>query len=161
MLPCMLGTQRPQSTVGACLVCLLDTVHCRKERERQRTLTVRCRRCGSEQADVRYADPQCQRDLVAVANCDHARACLLDLDFQALPRGVVDCEMFRAEITEKTQKLFPTEYAPALLKVQNQCSDHHAPIVVPYTTGIKLLAFALLTCAARRCKLQCVCRFQH
>lgn len=70
---------------------------------------------------------------LSVANCDHARACLLALDFQAEPAGVVSCDRFRSAITEATGDLIEPRYAPALLEVVNDCVQHKAPIVVPFS----------------------------
>lgn len=69
--------------------------------------------------------------VLLVANCDHARACLLSLDFEARPAGVVDADKFRKFISDNTNDLFDTEDAPALLDVIRACARHDAPVVVP------------------------------
>jgi hypothetical protein len=83
-----------------------------------------------------------------VANCDHARACLLALDFQATPVGAVDCSKFRKAVTEETGGLIEKDYADNLLKIIDQCSEHSAPVVVPYTPlkGAQSGLYSLILC---------------
>src|SRR5690349_20090024 len=75
-------------------------------------------------------------DFSAVANCDHGRACLLAMNFDAQPVGAFDCEQFRSAITKLTRDLFSESHVTILLKSVNQCAKANANVVVPYTPGM-------------------------
>lgn len=76
---------------------------------------------------------------LSLGNCDHARACLLSIQFDTSPSGTITAEQFRAAVTAETGILFDASWAVGLLEIIHISSKFSSPVVVPNQSGWSVL----------------------